>query len=161
MDQVCTHPKYDDRTMDYDIALLRLDKAVSYSDAMRPICLPSSTENFPSGTQCVVTGWGKIRDSGPVSDKLRVASVPVIDHNKYKQMYGGNRITERMTCAGYERGGIDSCQGDSGGPLACMENGTLVLAGVVSWGFGCANERRPGVYTNTINLKSWIQGIMD
>lgn len=161
MDQVCTHPKYDDRTMDYDIALLRLDKPVSYSDAMRPICLPSSTENFPSGTQCVVTGWGKIRDSGPVSDKLRVASVPIIDHSKCRQMYGGNRITERMTCAGYERGGIDSCQGDSGGPLACMENGTLVLAGVVSWGFGCADERQPGVYANTINLKSWIERIMD
>ena len=70
-------------------------------------------------------------------------------------------LRNTMTCAGYERGGIDSCQGDSGGPLACMENGTLVLAGVVSWGFGCADERQPGVYANTINLKSWIERIMD
>ena len=154
--KICLHPQYNDQTMDYDIALLHLRSGVNYSDAMSPVCLPSPRGNFPAGTQCFVSGWGQISESGPISDKLRVARVPIIDRESCKKMYKQNKITSRMICAGYEQGRIDSCQGDSGGPLVCMENGTFVLAGAASWGFGCANQRQPGVYTNIVPLWSWI-----
>lgn len=43
-------------------------------------------------------------------------------------------------------------QGDSGGPLAINNE----LAGITSWGFGCARPVAPGVYTNVAIYVNWI-----
>lgn len=55
-----------------------------------------------------------------------------------------------MICAGVA--GKDSCQGDSGGAITI--NGTQV--GIVSWGYGCAEEGYPGVYSNVAALADYI-----
>lgn len=57
-----------------------------------------------------------------------------------------------MVCAGYSSGGVDTCQGDSGGPL--MIGG--VLAGIVSWGYGCADAQYPGIYTRLTTFSNTV-----
>ncbi len=64
-----------------------------------------------------VAGWGYTSENGRASEKLRSVSVKVLDDLLCKRRYRRDDVTERMLCAGDNRGGRDACQGDSGGAL--------------------------------------------
>merc|ERR1711956_17065 len=86
--------------------------------------------------------------------------VPAITNAACNNDYGGS-ITDSMICAGYPGvGGKDACQGDSGGPFVCNDGGKAVIAGVVSWGNGCALADYPGVYARTTYVLEWIKSQM-
>uniref|UniRef100_A0A8D2LKE7 Transmembrane serine protease 9 n=1 Tax=Varanus komodoensis TaxID=61221 RepID=A0A8D2LKE7_VARKO len=159
--RILKHPSYDADTADYDVALLELMQPLPFSRYIQPACIPASSHVFPPGRRCLISGWGYLREDVLVKpDLLQKATVEVLDQALCSSLYG-NILTERMMCAGYLEGKIDSCQGDSGGPLVCEEpSGSFFLAGIVSWGIGCAEARRPGVYARVTQLRDWIQASM-
>ncbi|NXM74532.1 TMPS5 protease, partial [Serilophus lunatus] len=155
---IISHPLYNDNSLDYDIALMKLRVPLNFSDAIRAVCLPPSHQDLLQGTQCWVSGWGYTTpDQVQVAGTLKEALVPLIGTRRCNSscMYSGE-LTARMLCAGYLQGRVDACQGDSGGPLVCWDGATWRLVGIVSWGEGCAEPNHPGVYTNVAQLLPWI-----
>ncbi|KAI5764111.1 PRSS8 [Gulo gulo luscus] len=163
--QVIPHSSYRQEGSQGDIALLRLNRPVTFSRHIRPICLPAANASFPNGLQCTVTGWGHVAPSVSLlaPRQLQQLEVPLISRETCKCLYNigakpeePHSIQQDMVCAGYVKGGKDACQGDSGGPLSCPVGGLWYLAGIVSWGDACGAPNRPGVYTLTSSYASWI-----
>ncbi|XP_066916916.1 chymotrypsinogen A-like [Clytia hemisphaerica] len=163
--EIIMHPKYQSRTYEKDIALIRLKKKASFNTHVRPACFPDSSVKFYDGEECYVTGWGYLREGGSSPRILQQVKVPLVPRSTCRQSYGHNSITGNMICAGYPQGGKDACQGDSGGPLVCKKRNSSgqdvwYLWGVVSWGRGCASPRLYGVYSNMETLGSWATQTM-
>ncbi|KAL8178000.1 UNVERIFIED_CONTAM: hypothetical protein K2H54_025125 [Gekko kuhli] len=155
--QVVLHPSYNPLLLDFDVAVLELARPLLFSKYIQPICLPLAIHKFPVGKRCSISGWGSVREGNTTKpEHLQRASINIIDQKTCNVLYNFS-LTERMICAGFLEGRVDSCQGDSGGPLTCEETpGVFYLAGLVSWGAGCAQPRKPGVYARITKLKGWI-----
>lgn len=140
------NPAYDSTSNKGDIAVLRLSSSVP-----RGSVIPMAVKGDPvynPGTPASVYGWGDTTGSGSYATSLRAARVSVLADSSCERAYPGNSQegtydAGTMLCAGVESGGHDACQGDSGGPLIAQKK----LVGLVSWGVGCGERGRPGVYT--------------
>jgi secreted trypsin-like serine protease len=141
-----------------DVALLRLSVPTDAPVAQlltRPLELDELV---------FAAGWGakqhtELDGSFDFPSLLQGAEVQALTQPICNQLpaYEG-RIDESMVCAGFPDGKIDSCQGDSGGPLYLQDtDGSLKLAGVTSWGDGCALPGAPGVYADVGYFLDWIE----
>ncbi|XP_055980050.1 anionic trypsin [Sorex fumeus] len=152
--KVIRHPRFSSWTLDNDIMLIKLSSPAVLNSRVAAISLPSSCA--PAGTQCLISGWGNTLSNGVNNPELlQCLDAPLLSQEQCEASYPG-QITDNMVCAGFLEGGKDSCQGDSGGPVVC--NGEL--QGVVSWGYGCAQKNKPGVYTRVCNFVDWIEQTM-
>jgi len=155
--------QYNSGTLENDFVILKLDSPLTLNADVQPACLPSSASYLGvSSTEerCFTSGWGTLSSGGSSTNNLMYVRVPAITNAQCNNAYGGS-ITNSMICAGYPGvGGKDACQGDSGGPFICNEGGKAILAGVVSWGNGCALADYPGVYARTTHVLDWIKSNM-
>lgn len=109
----------------------------------------------------ISAGWGTLSykaDQAP-SD-LYAVDISIIPRDVCIPPHNNERdIGPNVICAGSMSGGKDSCQGDSGGGLFCFGRNSSEnrLAGIVSWGWKCAEPNFPGVYTNVWAYKDWIE----
>lgn len=134
--EVRSSPDWTSETMHADWAVLRLSSSALAYPRTAPARLVAAGWGPEVKQVFRVFGWGLTSEGGSASSVLRQVDVPWASCSAYAG------ITGTMFCAGAV--GLDSCQGDSGGGLYTLSG---ELAGIVSWGEGCARET-PGVYTS-------------
>ncbi|MCX5238674.1 S1 family peptidase [Streptomyces prunicolor] len=148
--KIWINPSYTDATNGNDVAVLTLSTSMPYTTAK--YVASTDTSVYATGATARILGWGTTSENGSSSNQLRTATVPIVSDTSCKSSYGSDFIATDMVCAGYTSGGVDTCQGDSGGPL--LIGG--VLAGITSWGEGCAEAGYPGVYSRLTKFSSLV-----
>ncbi|KAM9476723.1 ovochymase-2 isoform 2-T2 [Clarias gariepinus] len=156
-------------SVEFDIALVRLDGEVTQTEHIDFACLPSVEEMLPGGKKCYATGWGD--ESGnstapKVAETLNQVALPVVPFDTCKRMdYWWFQVKTSMICCGYtlpeELKSV--CQGDSGGPLVCQDNPSAPweIHGITSFGpIGCIMDKKPSVFTRSSAYLSWIENII-
>lgn len=165
-----TTPRERMRGLDFDIALLRLDRPFDIAplDIPRLLDPASAFDDYHAhdGDCARVIGWGRTENvhGAAASDRLLGVDLRLWSRracqNAWRYEDGAERsaITEDKVCAGYATGQRDACSGDSGGPLFVRGGPSGVyLVGLVSYGPPeCGSSERPGVYVNLRHFHTWI-----
>lgn len=159
------------RTMNMDIALLKLAEPVKLNEFVNVACLPSEDDHLEAGTMITTAGWGHTKEEGEVATVYRHVQVPIISYESCRKAYAfipdlglGMNITKDMLCAGrLKNGGMDACQYDSGGPMMYEDESDeqFLVVGIVSTGYGCARKGFPGIYTKVQDFLPWIENTID
>jgi secreted trypsin-like serine protease len=164
--RIVVHPDYDPRSQDNDIALVELSEEAGPLTAEVAAARPAADPE-----QATVLGFGSFyegrlaanalsRTGAPtaqLSDRLRQAVVRLVDPSACAARLGagGGGTGAYQLCAG--AGPDATCVGDSGGPLVIEgADRTDRVAGIVSFGSGCAAARPVTVYTRVSAYAGWI-----
>jgi len=143
----------------YDIALLKLEKPVEFTDHISPICLPKTKdEAIPAaGTTVFLSGWGHI---GPIindtTKTLQQIALPILPTDNCTEKYPALFNTDTQFCTGTETGGFETCYGDDGGPVAIQEAGIWKQVGIITRIGACS-----GLESVKLGIKSKVSAYLD
>ncbi len=157
---VIVHPGFNLKSLVHDLALLKLEVPINEKT------LPLVSNDFIGGmgTTGFILGWGALRSIDPIyPQSLYQAEIPIHANTTCIQSLGSYFDPRSMICAGVLSSsfsaddGVDACFGDSGGPLVIRDgNGGLQLAGITSWGYGCASASAYGAWARVAGEEAWI-----
>ncbi|KAM6290463.1 coagulation factor X-like [Porphyrio hochstetteri] len=162
VEKIISHPKFDRETYDSDLALLKLEEPITFSEDVVPACLPEvdfANEVLMRQTFGIISGFGSAFEHTRPVNRMKVLRVPYVDRTTCK---GALRtlVTRNMFCAGYDKDGKDACRGDGGGPHVTQYSSTYFVTGVISWGEGCGRHGKYGVYTNLSKFLPWVRSVL-
>jgi secreted trypsin-like serine protease len=157
-----------------DTGLLRLARPVRLLPTAT-ILGPRTANRADAGISATLIGWGSLtaepfpRPTGfqtNFPDILQQVQVPIISNEACRaagasdpaaaDIYG-SRILDSMVCTLAPQGGQDACRGDSGSPMLVADGrGGLAVAGLVSFGAGCAQPGLPNVGTRVSSFADFV-----
>ncbi|XP_025986025.2 chymotrypsin-2 isoform X1 [Solenopsis invicta] len=155
VERIIKHKEYNPKdSWKNDIALLKVTPPFKESATIKRVTLRST--NVETNDPAVVSGWGKLWQTGPSTNKLRLVDIFIADQttceNRYRDRFGMTVHQDEQVCAYNPSSEKGSCQGDSGGPLTVNNE----LVGLVSWAYLCADQTYPTVFTRVFHYLNWI-----
>uniref|UniRef100_A0A0A9X0K6 Serine protease snake n=3 Tax=Lygus hesperus TaxID=30085 RepID=A0A0A9X0K6_LYGHE len=160
--ELINHEGWNGMELYNDIALYKLERDVTLTPYIRPICL--QVDHTLTASAGLATGWGHTKWEGVGSPILQKVWLDLIDNAKCNKSYGiqiqiPQGVEESKMLCTTGRGVRDTCQGDSGGPLQLPVANPYCMyyqIGVTSFGVECASKF-PGVYTRVSHYLPWIE----
>jgi len=148
------HPQWNRAQTEHDIAIIKLNSAVTFNDNVVPACLPTDKKKTYAGKSAVVSGWG--------AEAFRGAGSSVLKETRIKILADTDIECRRMGPSGWKlcayKKGTNACSGDSGGPLVVNEGGKFTVVGAVSHGAQCADtmDGYAAIYARVTYYLDWI-----
>lgn len=153
------HSDFDNATYLNDIGVIKLAEPVM----KQPIKVMSEYDfnEINQNDSLKVMGWGLTVEGDETSSPVFLNEVDVSFQRDFvcQNAYGSQGVINYWNyafCAGEISGGEDSCLGDSGGPIVVQRDGEWLLSGIVSWGIGCGQPDKFGVYTQVSAFQDWL-----
>uniref|UniRef100_A0A1S4H968 CLIP domain-containing serine protease n=1 Tax=Anopheles gambiae TaxID=7165 RepID=A0A1S4H968_ANOGA len=162
--ELIVHQDYNSHARLNDIALIRVNEAVQFTDDVRPACLPLDylfDESLANDARVLSLGWGEYQQ-GTMSDSKRIVALNVIEQEECgEQLRKWQRFNASMLfsvmCTVGVQAGQDVCQGDSGAPILQLKDGRFFLVGVVSFGPKCGmSTGKAGMSMRVSEYTNWI-----
>lgn len=156
------HPLYENINA-HDIALVKLEKPVNFTDRIKPVGLPARhqipIETFIDST-LFVTGFGQTKNAAQSNLYLRFVNMQGISNEKCSNEWGW-KMRETLICAqGLNNLNETTCSGDSGNGLVTMHENQFSIIGIVSYGApGCLG--RPKVFTKVASYLDYIHSVTE
>ncbi|KAL8589414.1 hypothetical protein ACOMHN_021566 [Nucella lapillus] len=119
--EIIVNQGYNNKSLDNDIALLRLETPATLNHHVGIACLPTGDKQLQGGEEGVVTGWGQTESEG-LPPQLQELSLTVVNTSQCTKYFTDQEnykmtITEGMFCAISNSSLRDTTSGDSGGPF--------------------------------------------
>ena len=164
--EIFIHPDYA-LNEDPDVALIKL--ATPSSGTPISLARDPSAPYLAAGQVAIATGWGSTVGYEPGNEEPDIGYLPTLQEVSEilrtdadcAAWYNPGYVNSTMLCAGGDpEGGTGTCQGDSGGPLVVFDEAgqSWMLAGITSFGDGCAAANVPNVYTEVAGVLAFIEG---
>lgn len=154
------HPLYKNINA-YDIALVKLEKRVNFTDRIRPINLPARHQTPVEAvlnSTLFVPGFGETKNGSQSNLFLRFVKMRAITQQECSSDWGW-KVKETLICAnGLNSFNQTTCNGDSGNGLITKEENEATVFGIVSYGApGCVGK--PKVFTKVASYLDYIHSI--
>ncbi|XP_022837673.1 chymotrypsin-like elastase family member 2A [Spodoptera litura] len=178
--EIILHKEFDPRTLNNDIALLKLKSEAVFDDYVQPACLWQSSlyKKLPSGgIYGSVVGWG-FDHQDILSTTLQQITIPIVSEAtclKSNPVFFHNKLNTNKFCAGFANG-TSACNGDSGGGLVVFvpdvpgaktqESGAWHVRGIVSTTVSrtdapICDPNQYTLFTDVAKYRRWILSYLD